>query len=138
MSNKAICITEFDRERLLKLLLESKYTNYRKSEYLERLQTEIHRAKVVAPKDIPNDVITMNSRVRLVDLETQEVETYTLVFPEAADLAQGKISVLAPIGTAMLGYEVGDVFEWDVPDGKRRLKIQEILYQPEAAGDFHL
>jgi regulator of nucleoside diphosphate kinase len=58
--------------------------------------------------------------------------------PEQADIATGKISVLAPIGTGMLGYEVGDVFEWAVPAGARRLQIKEIVYQPEASGDFHL
>ena len=71
-------------------------------------------------------------------VDTQQEETYTLVFPENADIGQGRISVLAPIGTAMLGYEIGDVFEWEVPAGKRRLKVEQITYQPEAAGDFHL
>jgi regulator of nucleoside diphosphate kinase len=80
----------------------------------------------------------MNSTVRLIDLETGEPETYTLVYPENAEPAAGKISILAPVGTAMLGYAVGDVFEWEVPAGMRRLKVDAILYQPEAAGDFDL
>ena len=138
MSNKPIQITEFDLERLKKLLFEARYNEYRKSQYLEKLQMEIDRANVVSPKDIPGDVITMNSTVSLVDLETGEEEVYTLVFPEDADLGQRKISVLAPIGTAMLGYEVGDVFEWDVPAGKRNLRVEKIIYQPEASGDYHL
>lgn len=138
MSGKPIRITEFDLERLKKLLQDAQYTEYRDSEYLERLQVEIDRAEVVAPQDIPVDVITMNSTVCLVDLDTGEEETYTLVFPEDADLKLGKISVLAPIGTAMLGYEVGDVFEWEVPAGKRNLKVKKILYQPEASGDYDL
>ena len=138
MSNKPIQITEFDLERLKKLLLEARYTEYRKSQYLENLQLEIDRANVVSPKDIPGDVITMNSTACLVDLETGEEEIYTLVFPEDADLGKGKISVLAPIGTAMLGYEVGDIFEWEVPAGKRNLRVEKIIYQPEASGDYHL
>jgi len=138
MSSKPIQITEFDLERLKKLLFEARYNEYRKSQYLEKLQMEIDRAHVVSPKDIPGDVITMNSTVSLVDLETGEEEVYTLVFPEDADLGQRKISVLAPIGTAMLGYEVGDVFEWDVPAGKRNLRVEKIIYQPEASGDYHL
>jgi len=138
MSSKPIQITEFDLERLKKLLFEARYNEYRKSQYLENLQMEIDRANVVSPKDIPGDVITMNSTVSLVDLETGEEEVYTLVFPEDADLGQRKISVLAPIGTAMLGYEVGDVFEWDVPAGKRNLRVEKIIYQPEASGDYHL
>jgi len=138
MSGKLIQITEFDLERLKKLLFEARYNEYRKSEYLDKLQMEIDRANVVSPRDIPNDVITMNSTVSLVDLETGEEEVYTLVFPEDADLGEGKISVLAPIGTAMLGYKVGDIFEWEVPAGKRNLRVEKIIYQPEASGDYHL
>ena len=138
MSGKPIHITQFDLERLRKLLFDAQSTDYRKSEYLERLQMEINRAEVVLPKDVPSDVVTMNSTVCIEDLDTKEEEIYTLVFPENADLSQGKISILAPIGTAMLGYEVGDSFEWDVPAGKRRLRVKKILYQPEASGDYHL
>ncbi len=138
MSGKPIHITEFDLERLKKLLQEAQYTHYRKSEYLEKLQMELSRAEVVSPRDVPSDVITMNSKVCLVDLETGEEEIYTLVFPQDADLKQGKLSVLAPIGTAMLGYEVGDIFEWEVPAGIRKLRVEKILYQPEASGDYHL
>ncbi len=138
MSGKPIQITEFDLSRLKKLLWDAQSTEYRKSEYLERLQMEIDRAEVVSPQDIPNDVITMNSTVSLEDFDTKEEEIYTLVFPENADLRQGKISVLAPIGTAMLGYEVGDIFEWDVPAGKRKLQVKRIIFQPEASGDYDL
>lgn len=138
MSGKPIHITKFDLERLKKLLLDARFTEYRKSEYLERLQLEIDRAEVVLPQDVPSDVITMNSTVCLEDLDTEEEEIYTLVFPADADLKQGRISILAPIGTAMLGYEVGDSFDWEVPAGKRRLLVKRILYQPEASGDYHL
>jgi regulator of nucleoside diphosphate kinase len=61
-----------------------------------------------------------------------------VVFPSEADSEQGKISILAPVGTALLGYRVGDTVEWKLPGGLRRLKIERILYQPEAAGDYHL
>ena len=136
MSGKTIRITEFDLERLQKLLNDAKYTEYRKSQYLEKLQMELSRAEIVSPQNVPGGVITMNSTVCLLDLDTGEEEIYTLVFPEDAELGQGKISILAPIGTAMLGYEVGDVFEWEVPAGKRRLRVEKILYQPEASGDY--
>jgi regulator of nucleoside diphosphate kinase len=138
MSGKPIRVTEFDLERLKQLLLDAEHTDYRKSEYLERLRKEIDRAEIVSPKEIPSDVVTMNSTVCIEDLDTQEEEIYTLVFPENADIKQGRISILAPIGTAMLGYEVGDTFEWDVPAGTRRLLVKKILYQPEASGDFDL
>jgi regulator of nucleoside diphosphate kinase len=136
MSGKPIQITAFDQQRLRKLILDAQATEYRKSEYLDKLKLELERAKIVEPQEVPPTVVTMNSTVSLVDVETGEEETYTLVFPEDADISQGKISVLAPIGTAMLGYEIGDVFEWEVPAGKRRLRIEKILYQPEASGNF--
>lgn len=136
MTTKPIQITEHDLDRLKKMLVEASYTDQRDSEYLVRLKNEIERAEVVSPQEVPRTVVTMNSTVVLLDLDTHERETYTLVFPEDADIGRGKISILAPIGTGMLGYEVGDVFEWQVPDGVRRLQVAEILYQPEAEGDW--
>jgi len=138
MSGKPIHITAFDLERLQKLILDAQSTEYRKSEYLENLRTELNRAIIVKPQEIPPTVVTMNSTIELVDMDTNEEEVYTLVFPENADISKGKISILAPIGTAMLGYEIGDVFEWDVPAGKRRLRVERIIYQPEASGNFDL
>jgi len=138
MRENLIHITEFDLERLQNLILDAQSTEYRKSEYLEKLKTELSRAVIVAPQEIPPTVVTMNSTVGLVDMDTNEEEIYTLVFPENADVSKGNISILAPIGTAMLGYEIGDVFEWDVPAGKRRLRVERIIYQPEASGNFDL
>ncbi len=138
MSERIIQITELDRKRLIDLILEAQSGEYRKSIYLDQLRGELERAQIVAPQEIPGDVITMNSTVALTDLDTGEEETYTLVYPENADMTQGKVSILAPIGTAMLGYRVGDVFEWEVPAGKRRLKVTKIHYQPESSGNFDL
>lgn len=138
MSERIIQITELDRKRLLDLIQEAQSGEYRKSIYLDQLRGELERAQIIAPQEIPGDVITMNSTVALTDLDTGEEETYTLVYPENADMTQGKVSILAPIGTAMLGYRVGDVFEWEVPAGKRRLKVTKIHYQPEASGNYDL
>ena len=76
----------------------------------------------------------MNSSVRLRDLDSGETEGYELVEPTDADMTFDRISVLAPIGTAILGYRLGDVIEWPVPAGLRRLRVEEILDQPERAG----
>lgn len=138
MQEKNIYVTENDAKRLQTLLEVAKQSQYYGSDELQKLGAELNRALVVATKDVPRDVITMNSKVRLLDLETKEEMTYTLVFPDEADFAEGKISVLAPIGTAMLGYRAGDTFSWQVPAGIRRIKILSILYQPEASGDYHL
>ena len=96
-------------------------------------EEELDRARIVSAGSVPADVVTMNSRVRMTDLDTGKEMTYTLVFPREADFSQGKISVLAPIGTAILGYRAGDVIEWRVPGGRRKLRVEEILHQPEAA-----
>lgn len=138
MEARAIYITEYDAARLRKLLDKASPQERRGNQYLESLEAELARAHILAPAEIPANVITMNSVAHLLDLDTQEEMVYTLVFPDQADPAAGKISVLAPIGTAMLGYRVGDTFLWEVPDGVRRLFVQEVLYQPEASGDYHL
>jgi len=138
MAKRRIQITKYDMKRLQDLLMKAEQSEYHGSVYLQSLAREMKRAVQVAPKEISPDVITMNSCARLVDCDTGEELEYTLVFPENADMDHNRISVLAPIGTAMLGYRVGDVFEWDVPAGKRRLRVKEILYQPEAAGHYHL
>ena len=138
MSDRTIQITKFDLERLSKLLSDAQHSDHRRSSYLLDLETELERAKVVHSEAVSNEVVTMNSQVRLIDLDTNEEIVCTLVFPEDANIGKGRISVLAPVGTAMLGYRVGDSFEWQVPAGKRRLLVKKILYQPEAAGDYHL
>ena len=135
MNQPSIFITTKDVEKLRDLIREAYHTEYRGSDYLKKLAEEIEKASVVQPNQIPSDVITLNSTARLIDRETNEEMVYTLVFPEDADTSQGKISILAPIGTAMLGYKAGDIFEWDTPGGKRIIRVKEILYQPEAAGD---
>ena len=134
-----IYITELDRQRLGKLIeLAGERSRRANHLYLARLEEELERAETVAPEKVPADVITMRSRVRLRDLNTGEDMVYTLVFPSEANFDEGKISVLAPVGTAMLGYRVGNLIEWEVPSGRRRLKVEELIYQPEAAGDYNL
>jgi len=138
MGKRKIYITKFDMRRLTDLLTSSDKFHVLDQKHLEELAKELKRSKLVEPKDVPADVVTMNSRVRLRDIDSDEEMIYTLVFPRDADITQNKISILAPIGTAMIGYRVGDTITWKVPAGMVRIRIEEILYQPEAAGDFHL
>ena len=135
---KTIYVTEFDYQRLSGMIERMRERNGVDKEYLNRLEAELDRAEIVDPKDIPADVITMRSKVRLKDLVSGETNVYSLVFPTEADFSEGKISVLAPIGTAILGYKRGDTIEWPVPSGLRRLKVDKVLYQPKAAGNFAL
>lgn len=134
----SIYITETDYNRLSGLIERTRGQNGSDREYVNKLEAELDRAEIVDPADMPADVITMRSKVRLKDLVSGESNTYSLVFPTEANFVEGKISVLAPIGTAILGYRQGDTIEWRVPSGVRRLKVEEILYQPESAGDYEL
>ena len=137
MSERRIVITRFDKERLEELIAVAEEFSDHGREDLRALAGELTRATVVSPEEVPQDVVTMNSKVVLRDVDTSAEMTYSLVFPKNADVDAGAISILAPVGTAILGYREGDVIEWPVPSGMRRIRIEEILYQPEAAGDFH-
>ena len=134
MEPRDIYITDYDLTRLKELLGVGITFAERDRESLEALPGALDRAQIVDPTEVPQDVVTMNSRVRLTDVETNEEQVYTVVFPSEATLEQRKISVLAPIGTAILGYRVGDSVKWRVPGGVKTLRIEEIMYQPEAAG----
>ena len=133
-----IHITELDHQRLTDLIERTRERDSVDREYLNKLEAELDRAEIIERTRVPADVITMRTTVRLKDLVSGETNTYSLVFPTEADFTEGKISVLAPIGTAILGYRLGDTIEWPVPSGLRRLKVEEIVYQPESAGDHEL
>ena len=138
MSNRQIYITRQDHQRLTLMLEEALAGKHRDAAFLTELARELGSAEVVDPKSVPADVVTMNSRVVVKDVENGENSEYTLVFPEQADVAQGRLSVVSPIGTAILGYSKGDTITWQTPGGPRQIKITDIPYQPEAAGDYHL
>ncbi len=138
MSKREISITSQDRKRLEELLAVAREFSHRDRGDLQSLAEELQRSHVVDPRQVPSEVVTMNSRVRLRDLDSDEEMAYTLVFPQDAQADEGRISVLSPIGTAILGYSVGDTIEWAVPAGMRRIKIVAVPYQPEAAGHYHL
>lgn len=134
MDPRDIYITEFDFARLKDLLQVGISFQKRDRDHLESLQNKLDSAHIVDSASIPHNVVTMNSRVCLQEMETDGAHIYTLVFPPDSDIEANKISILAPIGTAILGYRTGDSVDWLVPAGKRRVRIQDILYQPEAVG----
>jgi regulator of nucleoside diphosphate kinase len=131
--HRPIVVTRTDLERL-KLLLETTRARRRWEEvHLLALAEELDDAEVVEPGEVPRDVVTMRSRVRVLDMVSNQPADYTICYPTEANLEGGRLSVLAPIGTALLGYREGDVVEWPVPGGVRVLKIEKLLHQPEAA-----
>ena len=104
----------------------------------KNLEAELSNAVLLDPGKIPPDLITMNTKVSFRDLTDSEDFVYTIVYPEEADIEKGKISVFAPIGTALLGYKEGEEVVWQVPAGLKSFRVEKILYQPEANGDYHL
>lgn len=128
-----IYITQFDLDRLRNLLDKRKPHG----EYDEALSAELSRAEIIEPHAIPSDVVTMNSIVRLKDEQSNSRE-YHLVFPEDADLAKNRISILSPVGCSLIGSRVGSSVVFPTPKGRKQLSIEAILYQPERSGVFDL
>ncbi|AVO55605.1 bifunctional GNAT family N-acetyltransferase/nucleoside diphosphate kinase regulator [Ectopseudomonas mendocina] len=125
-----ICITEIDKARLESLIV------LEQGPAVVELEHELERAIVVEPQQVARTVVTMNSRA-LLQLDDEAIEV-ALVYPEDADSSAGKHSVCSDIGAAILGYQEGDTIDWKISDRTRRIEIRKVLYQPEAAGDFHL
>jgi regulator of nucleoside diphosphate kinase len=127
--NDRIIVTKSDLERL-RGILGSPNKSARDTEHLLDLSDELDRAQVVPEDEMPSDVVTLQSQVRVRDRETGMVSNYTLVSPAQADVSSGHVSVVAPLGTALLGYREGDEVEWRMPGGVRRLWIERVM-QPQ-------
>ncbi|WP_333495054.1 nucleoside diphosphate kinase regulator [Kluyvera sp. CHPC 1.251] len=135
MTRPAIIINEFDAERIDRLLEQPAYAN---SPVANALNDELDRAQMCAPEDMPHDVVSMNSQVRFRDLTTGEERVRTLVFPAQMTDSSSQLSVMAPVGAALLGLRTGSAIHWELPGGtSTHLEVLELLYQPEAAGEFH-
>ena len=106
-------------------------------EYDKALLAELERGEIVGPKDVPADVIPMNSQVRFKDEHSDDWE-YWLVFPEDADLAKQKISILSPVGCALIGCQKGDKITLPTRSGRKELTVEEVIHQPEREGNFEL
>lgn len=136
MSTPTVYVTEHDLKRLRALIEEAAWNKDRSPADLERLETALSRRRLLPSDEVPPDVITLNSRVQLFELDTGETFTCTLVLPHEADIGQFKISILSPVGLAMLGHRVGGIFDGPTPAGLKRLEVTAIWSQPEATGDF--
>lgn len=137
MNARTIYITETDHQKLEEYIDAATRSGRHGRDKLAELEEELDNCSIVSPREIPPNVVTLNSRFRFRDLANGEEKIVTLVFPGNADLSEGRISVTSPAGTAILGYTVGDVIEWKVLAGKKTIRIEEVIYQPEAAGDYH-
>jgi regulator of nucleoside diphosphate kinase len=133
LDQRPIVVTRLDLERLRRLVETVRARRRWEELHLLALAEELENAEVVEPDRVPPDVVTMRSRVRVMDMMSRQTATYTVCYPGEADLDAGRLSVLAPVGTALLGYREGDVVEWPTPGGVRVLRIEKLLHQPEAA-----
>ena len=127
-----IYITRNDHKKLTDLIIEKRT----QTDDIKELSKELERSIIVESEKIPNDVITMNSLVIFSNVDSGGELKYQLVFPNDADITQNKISVLSPIGCALLGYKIGDVVPIKTPKGEKKYRIKKILYQPEAEGKY--
>ena len=132
MPSRNIAVSRTDLQRL-QSLLESHFVEVigNGRAHLKELKRKLELATVVDSSEMLPDIVTMNSTFNLFDLDRNEADTFTLVYPEEAHIATGKLSVLSPIGTAILGCRIGDRVHWKVPSGNIEMQIEDILYQPE-------
>ena len=131
---QTIQVTDFDARRLQSLVEGSRLRNVRDAGSVETLERHLDDAEVVPAASVSPNTVTMNSEVRVSDLDTNELIAFRIVFPRSAQAELGRISVLAPLGMAVLGRSVGDHVTWHTPGGVRRLRVDRILYQPEREG----
>ena len=133
-----LIINRLDYTRVKKCITDARRNKSISDIEAKELVAELNSAKIVEPQDIPSNLVTMNSIVKLSFLNSNKDVQFRIVYPNEANLKDNRISIFSPIATALIGYKVGDIVEWIVPAGLTQLKIDEIVYQPEAAGNFDL
>jgi len=136
MKTNSVYITQHDLKRLKKLVDGLPDKHLPDGFSLQELAEELNHGIVVSPKEVPENVITMNSRVLLREVSTGETMTCWLVFPDKVDAVKNPVSILSSLGIAMIGYKIGDVFTWESPRGAQEMEVLDILYQPERVGNF--
>lgn len=138
MQHEDILITDIDQRRLRSYLRAAMLSDALDTQRLIPLHSRLRSARVVGPKDVPANVVTMNSLVVLRNLDSGDRLTCRLAYPHQARQSRHNVSIARPLGTAMLGKRVGQIIRWPGGTRDRRMRIQQVLYQPEASGDLHL
>ncbi|HAU4331605.1 nucleoside diphosphate kinase regulator [Citrobacter freundii] len=134
MSRPTIIINDLDAERIDRLLEQPAFAGL---PIADALNAELDRAQMCSPETMPHDVVTMNSRVKFRNLSDGEIRVRTLVYPANMTDSNTQLSVMAPVGAALLGLRVGDTIHWELPGGtSTHLEVIALEYQPEAAGDY--
>ncbi|HSI36354.1 MAG TPA: nucleoside diphosphate kinase regulator [Tepidisphaeraceae bacterium] len=138
IAQSEITVTETDLARLREMTRDLRANKHPLRQYAAGLEDELARARIIPAAGVPPDVVTMNSRVRIRDQRRRSTEILTLVYPRDANGVDGRVSILAPLGLALLGARAGDTISWVVPAGLRTFIVDAVLYQPESAGHRHL
>jgi regulator of nucleoside diphosphate kinase len=136
--HKRKCVNDFDRCRLGRLLNSAEVCAWGNRRSRANLEVVLEQSEPVNTRATPKDLVTMNTKVTIAALPAEKRRTITLVYPDDVDLPSDGVSILEPLGTALLGSKVGDVIQCAAAKGARRFRIVEIVYQPEHAGAFHL
>lgn len=131
-----IIVNRLDYIRIQKQIAEAKQNRTIDATEAEKLINELNSATILDPDKIPGDVVTMNSVVKITFVDAGKQQEFKIVYPNEANLKEKRVSIFSPVATALLGFRVGDLIEWMVPGGLTKIRIDEIIYQPEAAGDL--
>ena len=135
---RKIILNRLDYARIKKCIRDAQQFNSISNHEAESLLQELESAEILEPEEIPSNVVTMNSIVRMSFNNSKKHVQFQIVYPNKANFKDNKISIFSPIATALIGYKVGDEIEWIIPAGITRIRIDEIIYQPEAAGHYNL
>lgn len=133
-----IIVNRLDYLRILKQIDEARLNKTIDVSEAEKLLHELNSAIILDPDKIPGDVVTMNSVVKISFADSGKQQEFKIVYPNDSNFKEKKVSIFSPIATALIGFRVGDLIEWIVPGGLTKIRIDEIIYQPEASGDFTL
>lgn len=133
-----LIISRLDHSRIKNRINDARQRRSISSAEAETLMKELDSARIVEPTEMPADVVTMNSIVKLSFLNNNKQVQFQIVYPDKANVKENKISIFSPIATALIGYKENDEIEWVVPAGLTKIRIDKIIYQPESAGDYDL
>ncbi|MCZ2084213.1 MAG: nucleoside diphosphate kinase regulator [Flavobacteriales bacterium] len=133
-----VIITKQDFNKIHRSITDAKAKNSIKKEEAEKLLAELKSAKIVDQSEVDSDVVTMNSIVKIHFQNNKTTMEFQLVYPIDANIKEKKISIFSSVASALIGYRVGDEIDWLIPSGMTKIVIDEVLYQPESAGDFDL
>lgn len=133
-----IIVNSLDYQRIQKQINEARQKKTIDALEADKLLNELNSATIMEPREIPGDVVTMNSVVKISFVDVGRQQEFKIVYPNEANFKEKKVSIFSPVATALIGFRVGDLIEWMVPGGLTKIRIDEIIYQPESAGDFTL